>query len=588
MPQTVDYVVEIVASALNIRSGPAKSFSSKGSINQGTQVNVNEVADTGYYKLADGRGYISNGNAFAKVVKNNSTAQTATKTDTTPPVVNQQIPQVETTILSAGLDKKLLDMLYATAKTNPSGSKVIDASTRLFGGPHQFISQTDFRLNTGSDFQLGRKYMQTMVSEAPIVYFMPGRPNYLPEMSDSQRSSFTQFIAGKQTDNSTILDKITGNKDYRYYSFISDYSRYMRYVNVLCRFCAIYIGIGDNYVLGTGTKPDASDGTKYKDYDWSNYRYESAFKSKDNPEHKGLFNLKELTTDMYQGLFGSYQYTQFFADPNLSFNESSSNNTTQSKVAGFFDSAEGVVKELAFLLDAGAISKDGAALQEGSKGIDAIKKQLSGKNENFFTRLLGMSSSVLSGSNMIFPQIWGDSAYNKSYNITINLVSPYGDKESVYLNCIVPMMHLLALALPRQTTANSYASPFLVRVFSKGWFSCEMGIVDSISIEKGGGGAWTIDGLPSEIKISLGIKDMYSNLMITPSSEPALFFQNFGLIDFLTVTCGVDITKPQFKLQLDAILTTLTNTLTDIPTNFIRDSIEGIKTRVEKFYKLGV
>jgi hypothetical protein len=570
--------VECIVHSLNIRRGPNTSNSATGEfVMNGEVVGVTELNDdTGWYRLADGRGWISGGNSYVKVVENTNPEVEVVKTDTTTPPVETTIADVSTSVYSTGLDKKILDMLYNEAK--PGGGKnVIDGSTRLFGGPHQFISQTDFRATEGT-FQLGRKYMQTIVSEAPIVYFMPGKPNYLPDMDSDQRSAFTDFITGKPTDNKSIIDAIAGNKDYRYYSFIADYASYMRYVNLLCRFSSIYIGIGDSFVPGTQTK--------YKNYDWSNYRYESAFKNKDDADQADFFNLKELKTDIYNGLFGNYQYVQFCADPSLSFNESSSNNTAQSKVEGFFDTAEGVVKELAFLLDAGAINNNGDALQKFSGGVDTLGKELSGKNENFFSRLLGMSSNVLSGANMVFPQIWGDSAYNKSYNITVNLVSPYGDRESIFLNCVAPLMHLMALAMPRQSSANSYAAPFMVRAFAKGWFSCEMGIVDNITIEKGGQGAWTIDGLPSEIKVSLGIKDLYSNMMITPNSKPGAFFQNVGLIDFLAVTCGIDITKPQFQLQLDAILSTLTNAVVDIPRNWARDTVQEIRNRFEILYKL--
>ena len=579
---TVDLDVQCIVHSINIRTGPSTSFKVTGKyVMQGQTVRVIEKDNTtGWYKLADGRGWITGSSQYVKVVKNNDQQKTVTPTDTKTPVPTETEPVRETslnTVMSQGLDKRIIEMLYNSTNAK-RGKNEIDASTRIFGGPHQFISQTDFRVTDGQ-FQLGRKFYETVFSEAPIVYFMPGKPNYLPDMDADQRSAFVQYIAGKDSENKDILDAILNNDgDFRYFTFITDYASYMRYVNLLCRFCAIYMGLGDETAPGSTVK--------YKFYDWSNYKFQSSYSNPDTKEQSGFFNLKELKTDLYKGLFGDYQYVQFFADPTLSFNETTSNNTSQSKVEGFFDSAEGIVKELAFLFDAAAISNNAEALQKFAGGIEELSQHLSGKNENFFSRLLGMSSNVISGANLLFPQIWTDSIYNKSYNITINLVSPYGNKESVYLNCIVPLMHLIALALPRQASANSYASPFLIRAFAKGWFTCEMGIVDNIVIEKGGQGSWTIDGLPTEIRVSLGIRDLYANLMITPNSKPFAFFQNAGLIDFLAVTCGVDITRPQFRIQLEALLYTLTNSVIDIPFNLARDTIQAIRRRLDFFYKL--
>ena len=193
----------------------------------------------------------------------------------------------------------------------------------------------------------------------------------------------------------------------------------------------------------------------------------------------------------------------------------------------------------------------------------------------------------MKGSNILFPELWQNSHYNKSYNVTINLVSPYGDKESLYLNILVPLMHILVLGLPRQSTANSFSHPFLVKAFSKGWFSCEMGIVDSIQIDKGGSGeAWTIDGLPSEMKVTLGVKDLYSNLMITPTTKPGLFFENQGMIDFLAVMCGIDLTRPNFLIKLESMFSIFTGKVINLPKEAYNDIIQSVREKVLPLFRI--
>ena len=57
-------------------------------------------------------------------------------------------------------------------------------------------------------------------------------------------------------------------------------------------------------------------------------------------------------------------------------------------------------------------------------------------------------SSILDGGKIIFPDIWSDSSYDKSYQISIKLRSPDNDSLSIFLNVIKPYCKILALTLP--------------------------------------------------------------------------------------------------------------------------------------------
>jgi len=559
---------------LNIRSGPGTSYKVVGTLPKGSVAIFNDETSVGgskWYKLEDGRGWVS-GN-YIKVIKNLDPGQSST------PITNNDIPTVETVDpeyeYSQGIDLGMLNKLY---NVNMGNKNEIKASTRLFGCPFQFISQTDFRVDKNLD--LGRKYLENIIAEAPIVYFLPGKPAYLPDLSKKEREALTKFFMNTMKENdagkNSVLSNILGEEEVRYFDFVSDYAEYMKYVNLLCRICSIYIGIGDKIVPGTSTK--------YKHYDWANYKYYGTYKTeKSNDKIFDLSQIKETAEEIF---FGENRYVQFYVDPSSSFSESSSNNTQSSQLESYFDFGSNIIKEFSFLTNTMALSKMDEARDFFANQLDELSSKFNEK-QGFFKRLLGMGETVLSGSNILFPEIWGDSSYGKSYNITVNLVTPYGDKESWFLNIGAPLMHLMALSLPRQSSPNSFASPFLVKVFAKGWFSCELGIVDSLSIEKSpSGDAWTVDGLPAEVRVSLGVKDLYSNLMITPVSKPGLFFQNQGLIDFLAVTCGVNVTKPNLTLKMETLFSTLLNKFMSIPTDFYRSFIEGIRNSVEGIWKL--
>lgn len=457
-------------------------------------------------------------------------------------------------------------------------------NTNLFGIPHQFLSTCDYRISNkgaGSGIDridksegMGRKFLQEIVSEAPLVTILPGKARFLPDYKKADKELFKMLSVGVSSGDSSatsaLKDLMSDNNESRYFDFESDYSSYINYVNIMCRVCSMMLGLGENTVPGTNKK--------YRNYDWSQYKYWNTYKS-EKEHHSGFFDtVADAAKNVTEAIKGTHQYLSFYVDPSTSFNESSSNETTKSQLEGKFDQMESIVKEIAFFGNAMAIK----SVDKFQSTLSNALSSIGGSDEGFFQSLFGRSSEIVNGSNLIFPEIWGDAAYNKSYTITIDLKTPYGDKESIFLNIFVPMLHALALALPRQTSANTYSAPFLVKMFSKGWFSCEMGIVDHIQIEKGPEQSWSIDGLPTAMKIQLSVKDMYSNLMMAPSNKPFLFFSNQGMMEFLGATCGVDLSRPNMELKLQIGMAIFLKKYTDIVPNTKRSFFENIANKIQK------
>ena len=73
--------------------------------------------------------------------------------------------------------------------------------------------------------------------------------------------------------------------------------------------------------------------------------------------------------------------------------------------------------------------------------------------------------------------------------------------------------------------------------------------------------------MPTSIRVTLGIKDLYSELMVTPSNEPLLFLSNSSLIDYLATSCGLDMTKPQLSNKIEYLTGVLGSSFEDIPEN---------------------
>ena len=73
--------------------------------------------------------------------------------------------------------------------------------------------------------------------------------------------------------------------------------------------------------------------------------------------------------------------------------------------------------------------------------------------------------------------------------------------------------------------------------------------------------------------------------MMTKSNEIKLFWTNQGLIDFLGVTCGLDLSKPNIIIKMNVLTMLVSGAVTDlIPNTYLKLS-EGFKTKIQGFFK---
>nr|DAO30467.1 MAG TPA: SH3 domain protein [Caudoviricetes sp.] len=284
-------------------------------------------------------------------------------------------------------------------------------------------------------------------------------------------------------------------------------------------------------------------------------------------------DIDENLLSAMDGSLLNMNFVQFYIDASGGMSESASNSTTESKIQSALDTGSDLVKEISFLTNSSGIGDTDVA-ENATKMFDNMTTSLisstsmAGSLGNVMSRIISAGTYVVKGENMIFPEIYQRSDYGKSYSININLKAIYGNRFSLYMDTIVPLMHLLALVLPKQGSANTYSSPFLVRMHLPGVCNCNLGIVEGLSIEKNpSGDALSYDGLPLEYRVSLNIKDLYSDLMMTPSSAPMMFLTNSSLIDYLAVTCGLDVTAPQLDKKIQMYTDVITSAAKDIPNN---------------------
>ena len=90
-------------------------------------------------------------------------------------------------------------------------------------------------------------------------------------------------------------------------------------------------------------------------------------------------------------------------------------------------------------------------------------------------------------------------------------------------------------------------------------------MVTSLTIDKGSTeNSWTVDGYPNQIKVTMTIQDLYSDLSMTPAGVEdgvILFLSNSSLIEFLATNCGVNLTVPQLDTRVKLMTATINSTI---------------------------
>ena len=353
-----------------------------------------------------------------------------------------------------------------------------------------------------------------------------GRKSNREELNEREKSILAYIDDAVGVDQ---LAEATTNQG-RYYTFEYDYTEYYKHVNAMCMSGAYFLGI-ENAKIKVGDTYKA-----IKDVSWQSFG-----------------------TNTYKKILSTREYVAFYIDSASQVNETLSNSTTESQLASKVNSFSDAGREISFLL--GATTGAEFAEQYGSKElidqamatIQSISDQYLNGNK-LFEDIGKNFATIACGGKLIFPEIWSDSDYSNSYDISIKLRSPDGDKISWFMNIYVPLAHLICLTAPREASdsgPNGYISPFLVRGFYKGLFNCDMGIITSLSITRGREKAWTLDGLPTEVDVSLELKDLYKMLSITPYTSPGSFVNNIGLMDYIANMCGININEPDLTRSIE-------------------------------------
>ena len=289
-------------------------------------------------------------------------------------------------------------------------------------------------------------------------------------------------------------------------------------------------------------------------------------------------------------IFQTKNYVQFYIDPEASgSNDSFSNETAPSQLKSVFEKGQNMFKEIAFMTNSGGLADGDAAKTIGSWAddmTDSLANAFSGNSlTDFVSRFITVGKSVIKGANVIMPDIYQTSSHPTQYSLTVRLKNIYGTKFGFYMNIGVPLMHLLALAIPKQATANTYGSPFLIKASIEGNWATNLAIVNDLSINKTvNAEGWTADGLPNEVDVTMTVTDLYSDLSMSSQTNPGLFINNTSLLEFLANTCGLSLVNPSLQKKGEMVLSTFKNAITDVPANIYSMTAQELDALIFKLF----
>ncbi|MEI2423235.1 SH3 domain-containing protein [Arthrospira platensis SPKY2] len=540
---------------LNVRTGPGMQYRVKKTIPKGSTVMANEEKG-GWYK--HNKGGWSCGR-YLTLIK-----------DYDPPKTNNITQDSNGSKPSENGDKDKTyelsedEILGLTDFAQMKPTDPFDEMRVVHVLPFQFLPTADVRPDNCA---YGRTFLETMISDGSFLFVTPGKPAFFTKITEGDKKSFLKAAVGG--DESSLSD-IVNNMDGRYYTFEGDYTNYQSYVRAMCRVAAYNLKINDRDAFGTDPSGKGK-GKKYGDMDWT---------VKKGGDFAGNF----VNNPVFKEMSNSLCCAIYIDGAATSYSESLSNTAEPSMITGLLNKASDATREVKFLFGGMGKMPDQDLVEGSMKNVESVINQLtSSMNRSVFgagiEQFTDMGKAVIYGGNILVPDIWKDSAFNRNYNIEVKLASPYGDPESIYLHILVPLFHIMAFCFPRQLGRSGYTAPFLVRAFCKGWFNCDMGIVESFQVKKASQDGWSTDGLPTEIDVSFSIKDLYSVIGIA-SSDHYSYLKNTEFMDMIGTLCGININKPSIQRKLALIQGFLGNKIGDTFQNMIQGIQESAWNKI--------
>lgn len=227
-----------------------------------------------------------------------------------------------------------------------------------------------------------------------------------------------------------------------------------------------------------------------------------------------------------------------------SIQESFGNSTAESDLAQKFNGVSSQFREARFSLADGNIF--GGVIQDIQNAVTNVAMgALDGATLGFAGLVSG-----LGGSGYIdIPKHWqSSSATLPRGSYKIQLISPYNNPISRFINIWIPFYMLLAGVLPRSTGKSSYTSPYYCQFFDRGRVQSKLAMIESMSVTRGTSNLqFDLTGQALALDVTFDIVDLSTIMHMPISSGGLLDTPDLGLDDdnitndYLNVLAGMDI-----------------------------------------------
>lgn len=504
--------------------------------------------------------------------------------------------------------------------TEGRSSYLGEYTTRLFGAPFQLLDSVDRRFPSVNG-HVGNEYLRNFLLNSPILHIKPGMPKYTgADDATSIAKGLKNIYMDTTVGDTSLVESLVNNLassvifgkgaklQKRLFGFRETYYEYMSHVNYMCRSVAIFLSLtGGNGLPGGTFVSGGGDMTDFSTMDWQNYRM-MANSTVSNPmdylgdmigstflgrlgsgvsalgsmswgdktgsqllEEYGI-NVKDAWTNSSRESIASTMgrkvtSVQFMVEP-ISFDEGLTNMTKPSIIESTIDGiTNSIGNEISFMTNSNAdlgVIDDltgflGDTAASSAEFLSGIVAPVTG---GFMSNLFSGALQSIKGQKMLYPEIYASSNSTMDYKFDMTLTSPYGDIYNYYMNIIVPLLHLIALASPRLVSANTTTSPYLVQAYIPGMCTCNLGIVSSMTIIKNPTTKHvSVNGFPLTIKVSFTVKDLYNAMAISPANDPASFLFNETLNDYMSNLAGLIPSIDTYSQQRKSMFSNLNDYL---------------------------
>ena len=551
--------------SLNARNAPSMDGTPVKWYQQGDEVRVYATSGNWYNTSESGNWWVYN-KYVTKIGSDPVVKQEETKAEE-PKIETEDITEISKENKDIPTDDS-----WMYKKSSDNYDRLLKKYIMAFGSPPRYTERVDPYYNSKS-LKVGRAMMQTWYSDPAIFSICPGSVDYLPGFSSSDKEDFWNRIEGLMSGDLKSLASKDRDIDLngKLYAFKSAYTDYMNVVNLLARVSANYLGIGDVDDMIPG-----ASGIKLKNFDYGYYT-----NGKDAKSSKSLFTETKnaLNTAVSDGA-----YVHFFVNTSgASVNENISTSSGKSYLEDLINGSDlsSLQRNIQFMFG-------GALNDDAKKDLQEIIADANRSN-TFMGSFATMASNYLKGGRLVFPQMITDVGYNKSINVQMTFTSVYGDRRSIFKYTILPALHLLALATPKQLSDSMYTYPYLCRVFQKGSVNCDLAFISNLDFKRGGSDdvRWTVDNLPTEIIATFTVTPLYTNMMVTSSRNPFLAMNNTALMEYLGTMCGLDLKANNLEVKFNIAKQLIKNVVTETPIVTARGIVDSkLMNEVNKWFKI--